>query len=67
MWRIFMCRVEERLKEGETQYGNKSYAKNPDALLNEIQQEVEDIAGWGAILWARLENMRHQIDSIKGK
>lgn len=61
LWRIFLSRVEERLKEGQIQYGNKSFTKNPDALLNELQQEVEDIAGWGVILWIRLEAMREQV------
>lgn len=61
LWRIFLSRVEERLKEGQRQYGDRSYTKNPDVLLNELQQEVEDIAGWGVILWIRLEAMRTQV------
>lgn len=60
-WRVFASRVEERLKEGQIEYGDKSFAKDPDALITEIQQELEDIAGWGLILWVRLERVRANI------
>ena len=54
----FLARVRARLAKGEAEYGDASHARATGELLREIQEELEDVAGWSAILWARLERIR---------
>jgi hypothetical protein len=56
----FTARVTERLVEGERVFGNVSLTRPAASLLDEIQQELEDVAGWGALLWVRLERLREK-------
>lgn len=56
----FLDRVRARLAAGAAEYGDRSFTRPTDDLLDEIQQELEDVAGWGAILWARIDRMRTQ-------
>jgi hypothetical protein len=51
-------RVTRRVKKGQAEYGDASFLSSPVELLDELQQEVEDIAGWGYILWRRLERAK---------
>jgi hypothetical protein len=54
----FFARVTERMHAGQRQYGDRSWSRSPDALLDEIQQELEDVAGWSIVLWSRLQSAR---------
>lgn len=54
-WNHFAGRVKQRLKRGARQYGNRSFSKDPEELLRELQQEALDLAGWGFILFVRLK------------
>lgn len=60
-WDMFIARVGQRLVQGQKEYGDKSFSREPLELLDEMQQELEDVAGWGIILWIRLEKMRQHI------
>jgi len=59
---LFVERLRARLMKGMVAYENKSFSKSPDALLEELKQEALDLAGWGFILWCRLEKMRAAIE-----
>lgn len=57
----FTSRVLARLTEGERMYSNRSLLLPTARLLDEVQQELEDVAGWGALLWVRLERLRERV------
>jgi hypothetical protein len=54
----YFARVHARLDAGMREYGDRSWSRDPDSLLDEIQQEIEDISGWSVLLWHRLQQMR---------
>ena len=60
----FMGRVRARLAAGARDYGDASFHRPVGELVDEIQQEVEDVAGWGLILWLRLDRMREAVDRV---
>ena len=53
----FTGRVHERLVNGKRVYGDGSFERDPKALVEEIRQEVLDVAGWAFILYQRLSEM----------
>lgn len=57
----FTRKVLDRLAQGERVFGNRSLLAPTARLLDEVQQELEDVAGWGALLWVRLERLRERV------
>lgn len=57
-WPAFAHQVAARLAQGRVTYGDRSFEADPAHLLDELQQETLDLAGWGFVLWSRLEAMR---------
>jgi hypothetical protein len=57
-WDEYFKILEKRLEAGAKEYGNKSFDKSVNSLIEEIQQEILDIAGWSYILWEKLERMK---------
>lgn len=60
-WFRFAAIVSARLAKGREDYGDASFSADPERLLDELQQETADIAGWGFILWSRLQAMREAL------
>jgi hypothetical protein len=59
-WREFLNRVEARMAAGAREYGEASFARDPEDLCDEIRQEIEDVCGWAFILWCRVRDIeRH--------
>lgn len=54
----FVTRLREKLEAGARQYGNASFERPLVHLIREIQDELVDVAGWGLILWSRLQQLR---------
>jgi len=54
----FLEAAIERLEKGAREYGAKSFTMQPGELLEELQQEALDLAGWGFVLWKRLELLK---------
>jgi hypothetical protein len=54
----FAAEARKRLDAGRVAYGDASFSKAPAELVAELQQEALDLAGWGFVLWSRLERMR---------
>lgn len=54
----FTAAVGERLEAGADAYGDRSFSLSPASLVAELEQEALDLAGWGYVLWHRLERMR---------
>ena len=61
----FVGRLRARLKAGAKTYGNTSFTRSAADLVDEIQQEIEDVAGWGLLLWIRLERLRGAVERVE--
>lgn len=53
----FSAAVRSRLDAGREAYGDRSFSADPAVLIGELEQECQDLAGWGFVLWTRLETM----------
>lgn len=60
----FVARLRARLAAGAREYGDRSFTRPLPELIDEIQQELEDVAGWGLIAWVRLEEIRLQVGDL---
>ncbi len=60
----FVARLRVRLEVGAREYGDRSFTRPAAELVDELQQEVEDIAGWGLLLWIRLERLRGRVERV---
>jgi hypothetical protein len=49
------------MEQGRIEYGDRSFSRDPDALLAEIQQEALDLCNWGYVAWHRVERMRRAL------
>jgi len=58
----FFIRLKTRLDAGAREYGDRSFDRPCRDIIDEMQQEAEDIAGWGYILWSRLDALRARSD-----
>jgi hypothetical protein len=58
----FVARLRARLEAGATTYGDTSFTRPAAELVDEIQQELEDVAGWGFLLWIRLDRLRGAVE-----
>jgi hypothetical protein len=57
----FVGKLRARLQAGAKEYGDRSFQRPPGELVEEVQQELEDVCGWGLLLWLRLEGMRERL------
>ena len=53
----FSAEVLRRLLVGRSEYGDKSFSADPVKLVRELRAEAMDLAGWGYVLWHRLDAM----------
>lgn len=53
----FIAEVRARLEKGRVTYVDRSFSAEPETLIEELKQETLDLAGWGFILWHRLDAM----------
>lgn len=60
-WQRYIENVRARLDVGHRVYGGASTYRPSDDLITEIQQELEDVAGWSMLLWSRLERLRERV------
>ena len=54
----FFAALEKKLQAGAIEHGDKSFDLPAPALIAELQAEALDLAGWGWILWDRLERLK---------
>jgi hypothetical protein len=57
-----------RLEKGAVQIGRleRGFTYQPGELLEELQQEALDLAGWGFLLWERLETLKIAAALLEG-
>lgn len=53
--RVFAARVGRRTQKGRETYDNRSFYRRPSELARELGDEIVSIAGWAAVLNARLD------------
>ena len=63
----FMAAVEARLELGAAEYGDRSFSRDLVELLAEIKEELADVCGWGAVLFARIERMELALGAVNGE
>lgn len=64
-WPFFVDAVRRRLLLGARNYADEPAAEKPlTMLLDEIATELEDLAGWGSILWGRVQAMRAKLEAV---
>lgn len=59
----FVDRLSIRLAAGAVTYGNTSFTRPAADLVDEVMQELEDVAGWSLLLWIRLDRLRGQVEN----
>lgn len=64
-WRLFASCVAKRLEVGAREYGDRSFSRAPAELVAEMQDEALDVAGWGFVLWCRLQRMRETLEGLE--
>ena len=62
----FFVHLDAKLAEGAKRYPD-SLTRDPLELLEEWQQEAIDIAGWGYVLWQRMEKLKEDIIARQGR
>lgn len=62
----FITQLHAKLDQGAREHGDKSFDLSSPALVKELQAEALDLAGWGWILWDRLERLRVACEVAEG-
>lgn len=60
----FVAQLRARLAAGARQYGNRSFERPLAEVVEEIEQELLDVAGWGLIAWTRLQRVRAAVERV---
>jgi len=58
----FCAAIAGRLAAGAKEYGDVSFTRPVGDLLEEIEQELFDVAGWAFVLWVRVRALRAEAD-----
>jgi len=56
----FIKQLDIKLKRGEKEYGDNSFYRSNSELLGELEQECIDLAGWGLILYSKLQEIKNR-------
>lgn len=62
---LYSNHLFDRLRIGAENYGDSSFGKGPDELLNEVQEELLDVSGWAFILWCRIAQLQDKLREQK--
>lgn len=60
----FTERIKARLEMGRATYGDASFELPPAALVEEIRQEVLDVAGWAFVMYCRLQALEDRVKCV---
>lgn len=61
----FAVSVSHRLQKGEKTYQGRSFSAEPHALIEEIRDELRDVAGWAFLLDYRLARMAQEVAGLE--
>lgn len=62
---IYFAELRQRLRVGAECYGDKSFDKTNERLAQEIQEELLDVAGWGFILWEKMQRLKAKMALLR--
>ena len=62
----FTTAVQRRLTKGARTYRNRNLRRSPTSLIGEIMEELEDVAGWACLCWARLRRSQAAAQALPG-
>ncbi len=65
LWPVFTEEVLSRLHVGAREYGDESFHRNPGELCEEVLQELDDVMGWGFVLWCRVKRLQERLKSLE--
>lgn len=63
----FITQLHAKLDQGAREHGDASFDLSSPQLVKELQAEALDLAGWGWILWDRLERLRVACEVAEGQ
>ena len=58
----FTAAIRKRLEAGRVEYGDASFDLPPARLIEEIRQELRDVAGWAYVMDVRLARMAEAVE-----
>jgi hypothetical protein len=61
----FVKTLDKKMAKGFAVYGDVSFSRSPKELIEELQSECLDLAGWGMILWERLNQIKKGAKKIR--
>ena len=61
VWPRFSEAVQAKLAAGHREYGDGSFDRPLGELLTELKAEAVDLAGWGLIVFAAIEQMERKL------
>jgi hypothetical protein len=61
---VFTSAVAGRLDRGRRDYGDSSFTRPAVEILDELSQELLDLAGWSFILWSRLQRLERSLRPV---
>ena len=57
-FRSFLAQLELKVQRGADEYGDASFQLPLATVISEWEAEALDIAGWGFVLWVRMQRLR---------
>ena len=60
----FISKLHSRMNIGHEEYGDESFDRPLLALINEIEEELLDICGWGMITYSRIHDIKGKITTM---
>jgi len=58
----FVKALNTKMEKGYQEYSDDSFNLPAENVIQEMIEETEDIAGWGLILWVRLQKMKEKLN-----
>jgi len=63
IWPDFETALKSKLRGGYQEYGDTSFKMHGTDILDELEEECLDLAGWGLILFAKIREMKRRMPS----
>jgi hypothetical protein len=61
----FVDEVKARLERGRVTYRDRSFSREPAVLVEEIRDELRDVAGWAFVLDCRLARAADALSRLR--
>jgi hypothetical protein len=64
----FVAKLRAAWERGAKEYGDQSFANPPSSSVEEMLQELVDVAGWAFVAWVSLKGrLEHYLSRIKAE